>query len=65
MDGYTQLAGPLPDMALFEIWAGVVFIRDMEQYLGRPDFWMGPADFDRVRDYVASLKQRAGLSREC
>jgi aminoglycoside phosphotransferase (APT) family kinase protein len=64
MDGYTQVAGPLPDMALFEIWAGVVFIRDMEQYLGRPDFWMEPADFDQVRDYVASLKQQAGLSRE-
>ena len=65
MDGYTQRAGPLPDMALFEIWAGVVFIRDMGQYIGRPDFWMEPADFDRVRDYVATLKRRAGLSREC
>ncbi|HEX6510380.1 MAG TPA: phosphotransferase [Chloroflexota bacterium] len=65
MDGYTQLAGPLENMLLFEIWAGVVFIRDMGQYLGREDFWMESADFDRVRDYVASLKQRAGLSLEC
>jgi aminoglycoside phosphotransferase (APT) family kinase protein len=64
MDGYTEVAGPLPDMTLFEIWAGVAFIRDMEQYLGRPDFWMEPTDFDRVRDYVATLKHRAGLNRE-
>jgi Ser/Thr protein kinase RdoA (MazF antagonist) len=62
MDGYTQLAGPLPDMVLFEIWAGVVFIRDMEQYINRPDFWMKPEDFDRVRDYVTTLKRQAGLS---
>ena len=62
--GYTQVAGPLPDMTLFDIWAGVVFIRDMEQYIGRPDFWMEPADFDRVRDYVAALKLRVGLSGE-
>jgi Ser/Thr protein kinase RdoA (MazF antagonist) len=60
-DGYAQQAGPQPDMALFEIWAGVVFIRDMEQHLGKPDFWMGPSDFDRLRDHVATLKQRAGL----
>lgn len=64
MEGYTQLAGPPPDMELFEIWAGVVFIRDMEQHIGKPGFWMGRADFDRVRGYVASLKRRAGLSRE-
>jgi aminoglycoside phosphotransferase (APT) family kinase protein len=62
MEGYMQLAGSLPDMTLFDIWAGIVFIRDMEQYIGRPDFWMEPADFDRVRSYVAGLKRRAGLS---
>jgi aminoglycoside phosphotransferase (APT) family kinase protein len=61
MEGYTQLAGPLPNMALFEIWAEVVFLRDMEQYIGRPDFWMEPSDFDRVRDHIALLKGRAGL----
>jgi len=68
MDGYRQepeagwpVAGSLQDMELFEIWAGVVFIRDMEQHIGKPDFWMERADFDRVREYVASLKRRAGL----
>jgi aminoglycoside phosphotransferase (APT) family kinase protein len=63
VDGYIQAAGPLPDMTLFDIWAGVVFIRDMEQYIGRSDFWMEPADFDRARDYVATLKRQVGLSR--
>jgi aminoglycoside phosphotransferase (APT) family kinase protein len=64
MDGYTRSAGPIADMLLFDIWAGVVFIRDMEKYLGRSDFWMEAADFDRAREYVAALKRRAGLSPE-
>jgi aminoglycoside phosphotransferase (APT) family kinase protein len=63
MAGYRQIAGPLPDLTLFEIWAGVAFIRDMEKKIGMPDFWMGPEDFDRVRDRVATLKRRAGLTR--
>lgn len=64
MAGYTDVPRSLPHMILFEIWAGVVFVRDMEQYLGRPDFWMELADLDRVRVHVASLKRRAGLRRE-
>jgi aminoglycoside phosphotransferase (APT) family kinase protein len=64
MDGYTRFAGPLLNMELFEIWAEIVFMRDMEQYIGRPDFWMEPSDFDRVRDQIAMLKTRAGLSQE-
>lgn len=64
MDGYTRLAGPLLNMELFEIWAEIVFMRDMEQYIGRPDFWMEPSDFDRVSDHIAILKTRAGLSQE-
>jgi aminoglycoside phosphotransferase (APT) family kinase protein len=62
MAGYTQLTSTLPDMTLFEIWARLVFIRDMEQYLGRPDFWMELADFDRLRASVVTLKQRAGFT---
>jgi aminoglycoside phosphotransferase (APT) family kinase protein len=62
MAGYTQVAGPLPDMAVFEIWAVATFIRDMEKKIGMPDFWMEPADFDRLRDSVAALKRRAGFS---
>jgi aminoglycoside phosphotransferase (APT) family kinase protein len=65
MDGYIRLAGPLPNMALFEIWAEVVFMNDMKQYIGRPDFWMEASDFDRVRKHIAMLKSRAGLSQEC
>jgi hypothetical protein len=61
-DGYTQVSGSLPDMTLFDIWTGIAFIRDLEQYIGRPDFWMEPTDFDRVRDDVASLKHQVGLS---
>jgi aminoglycoside phosphotransferase (APT) family kinase protein len=63
INGYTQVAGPLPDMALFEIWAGAVFIRDMEKKIGMPDFWMEPTDFARLRAYVDTLKQKAGLDR--
>ena len=62
IEGYTQIAGPLPDLTLFEIWAGVAFIRDMEKKIGMPEFWMAPADFDRLRSHVATLKRRAGLS---
>jgi hypothetical protein len=65
MVGYTRLAGPLPDMVLFDIWAEIVFLQDMEQYIGRPDFWMELSDFDRVRDHIATLKGRAGLSQGC
>lgn len=65
LDGYTHVAGDPADMTLFEIWAGVVFLRDMSQYIGRQDFWMKPADFDRVREYVVMLKREAGFVQEC
>lgn len=61
LDGYTQRAGPAEDMGLFEIWAGVVFLRDMAQHIGKPEFWMQPADFDRIREHVATLKHQTGL----
>lgn len=61
LEGYTQVAGPLPDMTLFEIWAEMAFIHDMEKKLGMPDFWMQPKDFDRLRAHVAGLKRAAGI----
>jgi len=59
--GYTEVADDLSDMLLFEIWAGFVFVRDMQQHVGKPGFWLEQADFDRVRDHVADLKRAAGM----
>jgi aminoglycoside phosphotransferase (APT) family kinase protein len=62
MDGYTEVTEPLPDMELFELWAAIVFIRDMEQHRGKPGFSMSPQDFDRVRVAIGRLRERTGLS---
>ena len=62
LEGYAEVAGPLPDLALFDVWAGAYFVRDLAQHVGKPGFWLQPADFDRIRESNAALRRAVGLA---
>jgi aminoglycoside phosphotransferase (APT) family kinase protein len=65
--GYRGVAGggaavDDPQAPLFNAWAGAVMLRDLGPKLGRPGIPLGPADFRRMRAWVGTWKERAGLA---
>jgi aminoglycoside phosphotransferase (APT) family kinase protein len=65
--GYRRVAGgrsvlDSPDTPLFNAWAGAVMVRDLEPRLGRPGIPLREADFQRMRAWVRTWKERAGMA---
>jgi aminoglycoside phosphotransferase (APT) family kinase protein len=60
--GYEEEAGPPEDMALFHAWAGAFALQDLIPKLGRPGIWLQQSDLDRLAQWTAGWKERAGLS---
>lgn len=59
--GYRQVAGPLPDLAPFMAWAGVVMEHDLAPRPGRHR-QLSPGQLRRIRHWTARWKERAGCT---
>ena len=58
---YESLAGPIPDLAPFLVWAGTVFLREVIPRMGKPQVWATERDIEAVRRWVARWKREAGI----
>ena len=59
--GYESLAGPIPDLAPFLVWAGTVFLREALPRMDEPQVWATQRDLEIVRRWIARWKGRAGI----
>ena len=60
--GYTQIAGPLEDMAAFYAWGGVVMERDMAGHAARAGAAVEGFDVARTQRWTARWKRRIGIN---
>jgi hypothetical protein len=60
--GYTEVAGPLGDLAPFMVLAGLSRLEDLGRAQGRPGVWAGGLDTGPVRRWTERWKRRAGLA---
>lgn len=56
--GYTQVAGPLGDMAPFYTWAAAAMQADMAAKIGRPGIELTHKDLEPIGRWVARWRQR-------
>jgi len=59
--GYRDVAGPLPDMALFHAWAGAAMQRDLADRAADPAHWLRDTQLAPARRWTAYWKRAAGL----
>jgi Ser/Thr protein kinase RdoA (MazF antagonist) len=59
--GYESLAGPIPDLAPFMVWAGTVFLREILPRIDEPQVWATERDLEAMRRWIARWKKRAGI----
>jgi aminoglycoside phosphotransferase (APT) family kinase protein len=57
--GYEQVAGALPDMAWFYVWAGAVMLRDLAPRVRDPQSWWQPQHLDQIQSWTTMWRQRA------
>jgi aminoglycoside phosphotransferase (APT) family kinase protein len=60
--GYESLAGPIPELAPFMVWAGTVFLREVLPRIDEPQVWATQRDLEAVRRWIARWKRRAGIT---
>lgn len=62
LDGYTQEAGPLGDMAPFYAWAGAIMRTDWSVKIGRPGISVTRKDLEPMDRWVSFWRQRISPS---
>ncbi|CAN5792716.1 hypothetical protein BH20CHL1_BH20CHL1_08470 [soil metagenome] len=60
MRGYERTAGPLPDMALFKIWAGLAMLNDLAPKVGQPGIWLEQRHLDEIERRINRFRSQSG-----
>jgi len=60
--GYESVAGPVPDLAPFLVWAGTVFLREATPRIDEPQVWATERDMEAVRRWIDRWKRRARIT---
>lgn len=58
--GYERVAGPLRDMPLFKIWAGLAMLNDLAPKIGQPGIWLEQRHLDEIETRVNRFRVQAG-----
>ena len=58
--GYERTAGPLRDMALFKVWAGLAMLNDLASKIGQPGIWLEQRHLDEIERRVNRFRAQSG-----
>ena len=59
--GYQSVAGPIPDLAPFLVWAGAAFLNETVPRIGEAHVWGTEEDMEALRRWTARWRRRAGI----